>query len=204
MKLYWSPNSPFARKVWVAALETGTAGQIRRIRTSVQKPDESTEALRAVNPLGKIPTFVDDDGQVIYGSTAICELLDTLHDGPKLFPAAGKARWTALRRTVLGDGILEASVLVNIETRRRPERQSRTWIAHQTAAIERGLHALEAEAHLLGGPLTIGHITIGCALGTLDFRMKHLEWRQGRAQLAAWYERLAARPAMVETVPQSP
>ncbi|MPY68615.1 MAG: glutathione S-transferase [Alphaproteobacteria bacterium] len=201
MKLYWSPNSPFVRKVWVSALETGTAARIERILTSVQQCDESTELLRTANPLGKIPTLVDTDGEVLYGSTAICELIDSLHDGPKIFPPAGRARWRALRHTVLGDGILEASVLVNIESKRRPERQSPTWIAHQTDAIRRALDALEEEADTLTDPLTIGHITIGCALGTLDFRMNHLEWRRDRPRLAAWCEAFSARPSMLETAP---
>src|SRR5262249_30120247 len=104
MKLMWSSRSPFVRKVMVAAHEVGVAGRIatERVVVAADKPNAQVMAL---NPLSKIPTLVLDDGTALYDSRVICEYLDALHDGPRLFPADPAARWRALRRQALGDGV---------------------------------------------------------------------------------------------------
>ena len=86
MKLHWSPRSPFVRKVMIVAHDIGVAGRIECVRTvaAMMKPHPD---LMIDNPLSKIPTLVLDDGTVLYDSAVICEYLDHLHDGPKLFPA---------------------------------------------------------------------------------------------------------------------
>jgi glutathione S-transferase len=205
MKLRYSPTSPYVRKVSVTAIELGLAGRIERILTNTQDRDSG---IAEHNPLGKVPALILDDGGVLYDSPVICEYLDSLHDGAKLFPAKGAARWTALRQQALADGILDAAILCMIETLRRPEPlRWQGWIDHQTGKVRRALDQLEAEASgsgTLAGPLTIGRIAAGCALGYLDFRFPDLGWRDGRAALAAWYADFAQRPAMQETVPQAP
>jgi glutathione S-transferase len=92
-----------------------------------------------------------------------------------------------------------------LEMVRRPEKlRWQGWITHQTTKVTRALDQFEAEAATLSGPLTIGHITAGCAFGYLDFRAPETDWRDGRPKLAAWYENFTQRPALRETVPQAP
>ena len=202
MKLRHSPTSPYVRKVSVTAIELGLAGRIERIPTDTQDRDSG---IAEQNPLGKVPALILDDGGVLYDSPVICEYLDSLHNGPKLFPAEGPERWTALRQQALGDGILDAAILRMLEMVRRPEKlRWQGWIAHQTAKVTRALDQFEAESATLADPLTIGHITAGCALGYLDFRVPETDWRDGRPKLAAWYENFTQRPALRETVPQAP
>ena len=202
MKLRYSPTSPYVRKVSVTAIELGLSARIEHIPTDTQ--DRNSD-LAEHNPLGKLPALILEDGGFLYDSPVICEYLDSLHDGPKIFPAAGPERWTALRQQALGDGILDAAILRMIETVRRPEElRWQVWIKHQTAKILRALDQFEAEVAALEGPLTIGRITAGCALGYVDFRAPELDWRAGRPKLAAWYETFAQRPAMQATVPQAP
>ena len=206
MKLRYSPTSPYVRKVSVTAIELGLAGRIEHIPTDTQGGDPG---ITEHNPLGKVPALVLDDGGVLYDSPVICEYLDGLHDGPRTFPAEGPERWTALRQQALGDGILDAAILRMIETLRRPETlRWQGWIDHQAAKVVRAVDQFEAEAAELpgglAGPLTIGAIAAGCALGYLDFRAPELEWRAGRAELAAWYEEFSQRPSMRETVPHAP
>ena len=202
MKLRYSPTSPYVRKVSVTAIELGLADRIERIATDTQDRDSS---ITEHNPLGKVPALILDDGGLLYDSPVICEYLDSLHDGPRIFPAEGPARWTALRQQALGDGILDAAILRMLEMVRRPEAfRWPGWIKHQTTKVMRGADQFEAEAAALEGPLTIGRITAGCALGYLDFRAPELDWRDGRPALAAWYEGFAQRPAMQQTVPQAP
>jgi len=201
MKLRYSPTSPYVRKVSVTAIELGLADRIERVPTDTQ---DRNSGLAEHNPLGKIPALILDDGAVLYDSPVICEYLDTLHDGPRMFPAAGPERWAALRQQALADGLLDAAILRMIETLRRPEAlRWQRWIAHQSAKVMRAADQFEAEAATLDEPLTIGRVATGCALGYLDFRFPELDWRGGRPKLAAWYESFAQRPAMRQTTPKA-
>ncbi len=200
MKLLYSATSPFVRKVWVTALELGLAASIERIPTNPLKREDVESS---PNPLGKVPCLETDDGETLYDSTVICEYLDTLAGGGRLIPPVGPARWTALRREALGNGILEAGVLRVVEGMRKEERRSQGWIAHQAAAIHRALDALEGEADRLspslGRSVTIGEITIGIALAFLDFRFPAENWRDCRPKLADWFESVKTRRSMQET-----
>lgn len=203
MKLRYSPTSPFVRKVLVLAIETGLDKSIERVPTTVM-PVQPNEDLSHQNPLMKLPTLVTDDGEVLFDSRVICEYLDGLHNGPKLFPPAGKARWTTLRQQALGDGILDAGVLGRYETAVRPkDKQWTDWSAGQMRKIRNGLTALDATAKEggLGGLLTIGQIAAGCALGYLDFRYAGEGWRERHPALAKWYADFAKRQSMLTTVP---
>jgi glutathione S-transferase len=202
MKLRHSPTSPYVRKVMVVALETGLASRIELVPTSVAPTQPNPEYQRE-NPLVKVPALTTDDGAVLYDSRVVAEYLDGLHQGAKLFPAAGPARWTALRRQALADGILDAAVLTRYETFLRPEaKRWDDWVEGQMRKVRGALDALEGEAAGLGDRLDIGLVAIGCALGYLDFRYAELGWRQGRPSLAGWYEGFAARPSMRETMPR--
>lgn len=202
MKLRYSAASPFVRKVMVVALETGLAPRIERIPTTVAPIQENPDYQREY-PLIKVPALVTDEGAVLYDSRVICEYLDSLHQGPKLFPASGEARWTALRRQALGDGICEAAVLTRYETFLRPEEKRwDQWIDGQMRKVRGALDALEAEAPGFGNGIDIGLVAIGCALGYLDLRYESEHWRSSRPKLAAWYEKFAARASMLETQPK--
>ena len=201
MKLRYSPTSPYVRKVMVTALETGVEGRIERIPTNVWDPASD---IAADNPLGKVPALITDGGEILFDSPVICEFLDSLHDGVKLFPPSGGARWTALRRQALGDGILDAAVGRLLEGKRPDGERSDAWAARLSAAVERSLDFLEDKADALGGAVTIGHITIACALGYLDFRFPDEVWRTDRPALADWFEEFAERRSIVETIPADP
>ncbi len=208
MKLRYSPTSPFVRKVMVVAYETGLEPQIERVPTKVAPTQRNDDAARE-NPLVKIPSLTTDEGLVIYDSPVICEYLDTLHSGAKLFPAAGQARWVALRQQALGDGILDAAILGRYESLRPREFQWQEWTDAQLRKVRGALSALEMECE--AGDLTgvaegnlpsIGQLTIGCALGYLDFRYASEAWRERHRRLAAWYEDFAKRRAMELTMPK--
>jgi glutathione S-transferase len=201
MKLHHSVASPYVRKVMAVAIETGLEDRIEPIGRVVT-PVKPAPGLVADNPLGKIPCLVTDDGAALYDSRVICEYLDGLHDGPKIFPQAGPARWTALRRQAEGDGILDAALLARYETFLRPEeRRWPEWLDGQKLKFGRALDALETETAAFEGTVDIGTIAIGCALGYLDFRFGADDWRATRPRLAAWFEGFARRPSMARTAP---
>jgi glutathione S-transferase len=203
VKLYSSLASPFARKVRVCARELGLAARLEEINTAVL-PQQPNRELMKVNPLIKLPALVADDGLVLFDSPVICEYLDALAGGGRLFPSGGAARWSALRLQALADGILDAAILCRYETVMRPqELRWSDWIDGQKTKWHEGLDFLEREAASLHGDPTIGSITAACALGWLDFRWGEDDWRQGRPGLAAWYERFAARASMQDTLPRA-
>lgn len=200
MKLHWSPRSPFVRKVMVCVHELGIVERIDTQYTLVSQSTANEDMLR-VNPIGRIPALVLDDGSVLYDSAVICEYLDSKF-GPKLFPAQGEARWDALRRHALANGMLELGILW-LGERSRPEQQRSP---ERQAACERKMrNALAAAEHdadrLRGSTPDIGDLTLGVALGYLDFRYAHLKWRDAAPKLAESYALLAARPSFVSTQP---
>ncbi|MBV9521588.1 MAG: glutathione S-transferase [Alphaproteobacteria bacterium] len=200
MKLRHSPASPYVRKVMIVAIESGLAGRIETVPTTVL-PVKPNDSLKPENPLVKIPALTTDDGETLYDSPVICEYLDSLHGGTKFFPPAGAARWTALRRQALGDGVLDAAILCRYETAARPKAlQWADWIEGQMRKVRGALDAIEGER--LDGVFDIGTITIACALGYLDFRFPDENWRKTHPRLAAWFAEVSKRPSMKETVPQ--
>jgi glutathione S-transferase len=201
MILHWSPRSPYVRKVLIALSEIGLQDRVRTVRTVTGGTTPHWELMK-LNPVGKIPTLELSDGTVIYDSPVIIEYLDTLHDGPKLFPTAWPERLTALRRHALGQGMLDSALLLLGEGFRPPERQSEPhkdlWRAKLTACVE----ALETEADALAASgFTIGHLTIGVALAYLDFRFAALAWRTGHPKLTTWHETFNARPTVQAHLP---
>jgi len=203
MKLHWALASPFVRKVMVVAHETGTAERLQLIETTVSMGEANTVVQRT-NPLSKIPTLILEDGTSLYDSRTICEYLDSLHTGPKLFPPAPQ-RWDALRRHSLGDGLMDALILWRQERLKPQARQTPEWLATFARKIEVALSQLDEEADSLARrPFDIGHIALGCALGYMDFRFADVDWRAGAPRLAGWHATFEARPSAIATHPSRP
>ena len=196
--LRYSTTSPFVRKVSATIIECGLENQVERQMTNPWAADTD---LPSTNPLGKVPALTLENGEVLFDSPVICEFLDSLGTTPRLFPAGGIERWTALRQQALGDGILDAGVGRILESRRAPELQSAPVSDRFAAAIERSLDTLEARADELADGFTIGQLTVACALEYLDFRFSADNWRSGRPELTKWLESVASRPSLNQTVP---
>jgi glutathione S-transferase len=188
MILHWSPRSPYVRKVMIAICEMGLQDRVRTVRTVAGGTTPHLELMK-INPVGKIPTLQLPDGTAIYDSPVIIEYLDTLHQGPKLYPSAWPERLTALRRHALGQGMLDNALPLLGEGFRPPERQSEPHKALWRSKLVACVEALEQEAE------------IGVALGYLDFRFAALAWRDGHPRLAAWHETFNARPSVRANVP---
>jgi glutathione S-transferase len=179
--------------------ETGLVDKLSLVRTVAAATRPHAELMRD-NPLSKIPTLVLDDGTPLYDSPVICEYLDQLHTGPKLFPAEPRARLLALRQQALGDGFLDLLILLRDERLR--QHPSDAHLASFAARRKATLAAMSVEVeHLSATPLSIGHIAFGCALGYLDFRFASEDWRADHPQLARWYSDLSARPSFRNTEP---
>ena len=199
MKLLSSPSSPYVRKVMITAALKGVASMIELSPTNTNVVDE---ALNQKNPLAKIPCLVTDSGDAIFDSHVICEYLDSLAPSPVLFPKTGSERWRALTLGALGDGILDAAILLVYEKHFRPEGLAvKAWTDRQQAKIDQAVDHLEASPPSLGAHFDYGHVTVACALGYLDFRHGGA-WRTGHPIMVAWLDGFAkAVPAFEATRP---
>ena len=201
MKLFYSPTSPYVRKVMVLALEKGLADKIEKVTTSVS-PVAPNATVARDNPLMKVPCLVTSEGQALFDSAVITAYLDQLK-APHLTPADTKAKFEALTLESMADGMLDAGLLMRYETFMRPEaRRWDDWFKGQQTKIEQGLDAMEGRfMPTLTGPLNIGGIAAACMIGWYDFRFPDAGWRKSRPKLAAWEKTFAARPHMVATKP---
>jgi glutathione S-transferase len=191
--LRYSPASPYARKIRIAADILGLSPRIEIAGVDLADPADS---IRAQNPLGKIPALVLEDGFSLYDSRVIAEYLDHLAGGDKLFPADPARRFAALRLQALADGINDAALLIRYENTSRPEAlRYEAFIELQQGKIDRALTALEAAPPL--NPVDIGHIALATALGYLDLRFEGA-WRAGHPRLVAWLDDFAQKTPSFE------
>lgn len=200
MKLYFSPSSPYARKVRITAIETKLDKKIEMVNV-VLTPVAPNADVDKHNPIGKIPAL-SVKGMDLFDSPVICEYLDSQHKGSKLLARKGRDRWVALRQQAMADGLLDAALLVRYEGFLRPEaRRWDDWSQGQMKKIEGCLDQLEAEVKSLKGKLTLGTISVICALGYLDFRFASFDWRARCPKLGKWFSTMSKLPSVKATIP---
>ena len=198
MKIFFSPTSPYVRKCMVTAHEVGLIDRIELLPASAH-PVARDQAIIASNPLGKVPTLVNDDGLALYDSRVICEYLNDLGRG-HLLAKEGAMRWEALTLQSLGDGILDAALLARYETAVRPEAlRWGDWVQGKLDAIHTSLTYLDQHPEVFQRDVHLGLLTVGCALWYLDLRFADLAWRQKYPQLAQAVEPLLQRESMQQS-----
>ncbi len=201
MKLIGIPTSPYVRKTRIVLIEKKIEYEF--VVTDLNSPDNIATRY---NPLGKVPCLVMDDGKVLYDSRVIVDYLDTTTPVGKLLPEGNRARTDVKCWEALADGIMDAAILVRLESKRPAAQQSREWVRLQTGKIHSGLKALSEQ---LGNrffchenSFSLADIATGCALGWLDFRFPEIAWKKDYDNLARFFERLSERPSFRQTVPQ--
>lgn len=195
MKLYHNPASPYTRKVMVLAHETGLVDRISLMPIKVW---EETERIRSDNPLGKIPTLINDQGQAVYDSTVICAYLDTLHDGPKMIPE-GLGRWPVEILHSLAQGMTDAALTLRADVMRGRDKEPDFYSKRMRATIKSACDEAERRISEIEGQINLGTIALGVGLAYVDFRFPDLGWREGHPGLTEWYEAFAKRPSMKAT-----
>ena len=196
MKLLGSNTSPYTRKVRLVLLEKGLPHTY-----VVDPPREPGSQVPQVNPLGRIPTLVLDDGTAVFDSPVICEYLDALGGDPVLIPRADPvARMRVRRGEALADGIMDSAVVMRVESLRPADRQDPGTPALHGGAITRALaHAareLGANDWYSGGALSLADLALVSALVYLDLRQPERNWRAAHPDLASWAERMWRRSSV--------
>ncbi|MBA5607147.1 glutathione S-transferase N-terminal domain-containing protein [Duganella sp. FT3S] len=202
MKLIGSLASPYVRKVRVVLAEKKLDYQFE-----LENVWASETTIQKLNPLGKVPSLIMEDGTVMIDSRVMVEYLDTLTPVCKLLPPNGRERADIKCWEALADGVLDAGVLVRLErTLRPPEQQSADWIARQLRKVELGLASMSDklgdQPYCAGIHYSLADVAVGCALGWFAFRFPEIDWRGTHPNLARLHDKLAERPSFKDTVPQ--
>jgi glutathione S-transferase len=201
MKLTFSPASPFARKVRIAAIELGLIDRIEFVATTVV-PGQANDDYSKITPLKKLPVLILDNGDVILDSYVIVEYLDELAGGGKLVPASGPDRWKVKSHHSLLQGMLDSMLLCRYERMVRPQgSQWPAWSDDHWKRAWSGMAFFDKQADVLSRPLDIVQIALVCVLGYADFRFAECGWRKAYPNLDAFNERMLSRPSVTISVP---
>jgi glutathione S-transferase len=202
MKLTFSPASPFARKVRIAAIELGLIDKIEFVPTTVV-PGQPNDEISNMYPLKKLPALILDNGQIVVDSYVIVEYLDELAGGGKIVPASGALRWKVKSDHSLLQGMLDSMLLCRYEKAVRPAGlQWQAWSDDHWNRAWKGMAHFDRQAEMLARPqLDIAQIGLVCVLGYADFRFADCGWRKAYPKLDAFHQRMLERPSVKISVP---
>ncbi len=200
MKLYASPASSFARKIRVMLIEKGVDHELEML--NLWEPND----LQQINPIGKVPTLVLDDGRVFISSPLIADYIDSEFPRPRFIPTDAHGRFEVRRWEALADGTMEAVAASLYELRFHDEaRRSQAWLERQRGKIDAGLAALEKRLGdrrwCVGEALSLADIAIACHLGFIALRAPYFFSEQRYPNLARLGKTLEARESLRRTVP---
>ena len=203
MKLIGSTTSPYVRKVRIVMAEKKLDYQF--VLDNVWSADTK---IAASNPLGKVPCLIMEGAEAVFDSRVIVEYLDTLSPVGKLIPSTGRERAEVKTWEALADGLLDAAILVRLENTfegRAPEQRSPAWIDRQLTKVNAALAAmsqgLAEKPWCSGNHFSLADISLGCALGWLEFRFPEINWREAHPNLARHMDKLSQRQSFADTVP---
>ncbi len=200
MKLLASLTSPYARKIRIILAEKAL-----RFELVVDSPWEVNTRVPEINPLGKVPALITEEGDVFFDSPVIAGYLETLNASPALLPLDHLEAVRVRQTEALADGVTDASVAALLESRRPDGERSDREVARQLEKLDRGLAELErrlaTKPWFNGDAMRLGDIAVAVALAYLDLRWPQIDWRGRHPGLLPFAEKMFARPSFVATLP---
>ena len=199
MKLYITPGSPYARMARIVVIEKGLESRVEIIAAQTRLTDSP---YYKINPSGRVPYLIRDDGVELEESAVICAYLDQLDGRPIFDLPTGEQEWEGRRLEALARSMLDGLTVWGREITRPKDEQSPTVIRHERDRSKRmaDLWEQEIDHPLMHTPLNMAQLTLACALG-FEPRLPDFHWRPGHPKLCNWFSPIAARPSFVATVP---
>jgi len=203
MKLIGSLTSPYVRKVRIVMAE-------KKLDYEFVSEDvwSAATTIAESNPLGKVPCLVMEGAEALFDSRVIVEYLDALSPVGKLIPSVGRERAGVKTWEALADGVLDAAILARLEATwagRSTEQRSSAWIDRQLGKVRAAVQAMSTglgeQAFCSGVHLSLSDISVGVALGYLDFRFPEIDWRNPHPNLHKLFDKLMQRPSFADTLP---
>jgi glutathione S-transferase len=199
VKLYITPGSPYARMARIVVLEKKLE---KRVEVIVAQTRTADSPYYRINPSGRVPYLVRDDGTALEESVLICDWLDRIDGRPVLRVPESDLTWEQRRLEALARSLVDGVAVWGRELTRPQGEQSPGVIEHEAARMRRMTDLWEREIGdgLMQGPLNMPQITLGCGLG-MEARNPTLDWRSGHPRLVQWFDAIAARPSFAVTAP---
>ncbi|NQW82666.1 MAG: glutathione S-transferase N-terminal domain-containing protein [Alcaligenaceae bacterium] len=202
MRLYISPGSPYARIARILIIEKKLSEKVEVILAKTRTTDSP---YYQINPSGRVPHLVCDDGLALEDSALICSYLDHLEGQPSFAVPAGEPGLEARRLEALVRSTLDGLAVLGREKGRRVNEQSPKIVLHETDRAKRLLNLWEQQINhpLFQTPLNMVQMVFGCTLGYADL-IPEFPWRPTHPKLNSWFEAMSARPSFFETKPPAP
>lgn len=199
MRLFITPGSPYARMARIVVLEKRLESRVEVIVAQTRKEGSP---YYSINPSGRVPYLVRDDGVGMEESQLICAYLDQLDGKPAFALPGGDQRWEARRLESLARSLMDGLTVWLRELYRPVNERSPGVIRHEAERARRMVELWEREIDnpFMRGALNMAQITLACALG-LEARNPDFDWRTGHARLAEWYAPIAERPSFRASAP---
>lgn len=201
MKLLYTVNSPYARKVRIVAAEKHIDIKLEEVVLS--DPDCP---VKHYNPLGKVPVLILSDDESLYDSRVIAEYLDNRTPLAHLIPKDNSAKSAVRRWEALADGVCDAAVAVMLEQRKPAQLQDETCISKQMDKVMRGLRVLNdnlgQNRWCVGDAFSLADIAVGCMLGYVQLRFSEfIRLADDYPNLNHLQGNLLKRQSFVDTMP---
>lgn len=201
MELHTTPTSPFGLMARIVILEKGLSERVPVIEAKTRTIDSP---YYRINPSGRVPYLILDDGTGLEESQLICAYLDHLDGAPMLDhpPLPSPDGWDSRRLEALARSLLDGISVWGRELNRAPDERSPTTVAHETARAKRMIDAWESEiAHpLMNGPLNMAQLTLAVALN-IEGKLDGFDFRGSHPKLTAWAGNMAPRRSFRELLP---
>lgn len=198
MKLFYSGNSPYARRPRMAIREGGLTDKVEEV--DVAQMDDRIAYLLEFGPGHKVPGLLTDRGTYLCETLLIDYYLDEMSGG-KLYPKDPAARELAFQIDGVASLLMESLFYRSHEKRREDDEKSPAYIEKEGERAGRCYDTLEGLVGKFGDKVHLGLISTVASLGYADWRHPDDGWRNGRPKLAAWFEKMMQRPAMAATKP---
>jgi len=196
MKLYYSGNSPYARRARIAA----RLSELSVEEVNVSPLQVEDHLLLKHGPGVKVPGLETDSGAYLCESLIITNYLNQ-QSGGKLMPKEATGTEAALELEGIGSLLMDSLFVRTMENLRALDEKSPGLIKKEIARASRCYDALDIRLSGQSAPLHLGTIAAVSSLGYADWRHPDDDWRQGRNGLKAWFDEMMQNPAVAETKP---
>lgn len=202
MKLYITLTSPYARLARISAIEHGLTP---RLDIQVAATRQADSPYYAINPSGRVPCLIVNEGMTLEDSRLICTYFDSIGDGPRLLWSPDHDAWRYGALEAQAQSFLDGIAVLGRELRRPPDEQSPTIVSHERARAQRladtWLHQLHTA--IMTGPLNMAQLIL---VSAIDAANQYFGWDalSGRPQMAAWSARMHERASIAATMPGDP
>jgi glutathione S-transferase len=198
MKLYVTAASPYARIARIVVNEKELSDRVRVLMVKTRVPDRP---YYKINPSGRVPYLVRDDGVGMEDSGLIAAYLDQLDGKPTLTPPQSLGNWEYGRLEACARSLLDGLAVLVRELRRPENERSPTTIEHEWGRSRRiaDLWETEVEHPIMQSQINMAQIVLVSAVLMRD-HFSEIDLLTSRPHLSQWSNRVVQRPSVKVTM----